>query len=94
MEPSQALPWITIFHPVAPLEEEAYLPLSGSVSPDNKKSLSLRKACFDAYKTTLEFVEQHVPVFFHGPSSFSNLGRLLTLTPQITSPLSKFRLAD
>jgi len=68
MEPIGALPWITIFHPVAPLQEEAYLPLSGTVSPNDKKSLSLRKACIDAYKTILDSVEQHVLVFFHGPN--------------------------
>jgi hypothetical protein len=66
MEPIGALPWITIFHPVAPLQEEAYLPLSGTISPnfDKLKSMSLRMACVEAYKTILESVEQHV-LFFH-----------------------------
>jgi hypothetical protein len=69
MEPTGALPWITIFHPAAPLQEEAYLPLSGTISPNfDKKSMSLRTACFEAYKTILESVEQHVLVFCHGPN--------------------------
>lgn len=97
MELTQALPWITVFHPVAPLQEEAYLPLSGTVSPDDKKSLSLRKACADAYKSILESVEQHVLVFFYRQNCELildlNLGRLLTFTLRITRPLSQSCLA-
>ena len=66
MEP---ISWITIVPPFAPLQEEAYLPQSGTVSLDDKKSLSLHTASVEAYETVKGFFdEQQVLVSFRGPN--------------------------
>ena len=52
------IPWIAIFPPVAPLQRELYLPRSGTVSPDDEKSLSLKTASIEAFKTFKGFIDK------------------------------------
>ena len=83
MEP---IPWIVIFPPLAPLQEEAYLPRT---TPEDENALSLQTAYEEAYRTVTQFLKRHVLFIFCGPtaSSFSDPALTRSLLPIIMSQI-------